>query len=347
MKVLFAGGGTMGPVTPLLAVWEAWKQTDANIEGVWAGTRQGPERPVIESKKIPFFVIPKARFPRHVSFEWLWFVFSFLRAFWVSIRLLQKQKPDLVASAGGYTAVPMVLAANLLGIRIWVHHQDVALTLTTKLTVPFADLVTVAWEQNRKDLGDRVRLVGNPVRQSVLIGSKQQAYEVFNIDQQKPTLLVFGGGTGSAWINKTIDAIVPKLIDQMNVIHVTGHNKLIQAQHSDHHVSGFLDEQMADAYTVADLIVCRAGLGTITELAALSKPAIVIPLPKSPQWANANAVKDASVVLDQTNTDEDSLYETIVTHMQDVTTRSQLGEKMHHTLQTDVSEKIINLLKEL
>ncbi|KKW32339.1 MAG: UDP-diphospho-muramoylpentapeptide beta-N-acetylglucosaminyltransferase [Candidatus Uhrbacteria bacterium GW2011_GWA2_52_8d] len=251
--------------------------------------------------------------------------------------------PDF-ASAGGYTAVPVIYAAKLLGVPVWVHHQDVELTRTTKLTVPFADLVTVAWERNRNELGDRVKLVGNPVRESVLHGSRDRAYEEFKINCKKPTVLVMGGGTGSVWINEVVDEIVGELIVQANVIHLTGSGKRIDSKHPDHHVREFVDPEMADALAVSDVVVCRAGLATITELAALSKVAVMIPLPNSPQEANGQMVEDACVLLDQRHVSSTQLLESIEALLNDKQHRRDLGVKMHNKLRTDVADEMVEML---
>ncbi len=337
----------MGPVTPLLAVWEAWRANDPSVTAVWVGTSRGPERMVVEQQGISFLTLPAARAPRYFSLEWFTSPMVFFVALCKAIRILSAQKPDLVASAGGYTAVPVVYAAKLLGVNVWVHQQDVELTKTTKLTVPFADLVTVAWERNRNDLGDRVKLVGNPVRPSLLRGSRERAYEEFKISKLKPTVLVVGGGTGSVWINESIDEIASRLIQQANVIHLTGRNKPIESRHPDHHVREFIDDEMADALAVADVVVCRAGLSTITELAALSKTAVMIPLPKSPQEANADMVADACVVLDQRQTTSQQLFDAITALLCDEPTRRDLGARMHSKLRTNIADELVEMLKTL
>jgi UDP-N-acetylglucosamine--N-acetylmuramyl-(pentapeptide) pyrophosphoryl-undecaprenol N-acetylglucosamine transferase len=347
MKILFTGGGTMGPVTPLLAVWEAWRLRDASVMAVWVGTKRGPERQVVEQQGISFLTLPAARAPRYFSLEWFTSPFVFLVALAKAIRILHAQQPDLVASAGGYTAVPVVYAAKLLGVNVWVHQQDVEITRTTMATVPFADLVTVAWERNRNDLGDRVKLVGNPVRPSLLRGSRERAYDEFQISKDKPTVLVVGGGTGSVWINEAIDEIVDQLVQQANVIHLTGRNKLLASHHSNYYVREFLDEPLTDALAVADVVVCRAGLSTITELAALSKAAVMIPLPKSPQEANADMVADACVVLDQRQTTPQQLLDTITTLLCDQPTRRDLGARMHSKLRTDTADELVEMLRSL
>ncbi|MBI4435367.1 UDP-N-acetylglucosamine--N-acetylmuramyl-(pentapeptide) pyrophosphoryl-undecaprenol N-acetylglucosamine transferase [Candidatus Uhrbacteria bacterium] len=347
MKILFTGGGTMGPVMPLLAVWEAWKNIDPKVEAVWVGTSRGPERSVVEAQGIPFFTLPVVRLPRYPSLEWITMPFTFLLALYKGTQILRSQKIRLVASAGGYTAVPVIYAAKLLGVNVWVHQQDVEITKTTKLTVPFADLVTVAWERNRNDLGDRAKLVGNPVRPSLLQGSRERAYNEFKIGRHKPSVLVMGGGTGSAWINQAVDTIVGDLAQQANVIHLTGRGKGIESNHPDHHVTEFVDAEMADALAVADVVVCRAGLSTITELAALSKPAIMIPLPHSLQEANADMVADACVVLDQRRTTPEQLLEEIIALLESAQLRRELGAKMHGKLRTNIADELVEMLKTL
>lgn len=337
----------MGSVTPLLAVWEAWKKIDPSVEAIWVGTHRGPERDVVEAQGIPFFTLPMSRLPRYPSLEWLTAPCTFFFACVKATRILSSQKVDLVASAGGYTAVPMVYAAKLLGVNVWVHQQDVELTKTTKLTVPFADLVTVAWERNRNELGDRVKFIGNPVRSSLLRGSRERAYEEFKISKHKPTVLVVGGGTGSAWINNAIDRVAVALTQEANVIHLTGRGKGIESRHPDHHVREFVDLEMADALAVADVIVCRAGLSTITELAALSKAAVIIPLPDSPQHANADMVADASVILEQRHTTLRQLLEVIQALLNDEYRRSDLGAKMHGKLRTNVADELVKMLRSL
>lgn len=332
----------MGPVTPLLAVWEAWKKVDPDVEALWVGTRHGPERSAIESHEIPFLELLVARFPRHMTLEWLTVPFRFLFAFYQAVRIVYFQKPNLVASAGGYSAVPIIFAAKLLGARIWVHQQDVNVTLTNRITVPFADWVTLAWEQSRRSIDHRARVVGNPVRASLVNGSRERAHVRFGTSKDKPTILVFGGGSGATWINQAIDAVALRLVEHANVIHVTGKGKSFhESHHPDYHVREFLDEEMADALALADLVVCRAGMGSITELAALAKPAILIPLPHSPQETNARAVEDACLVLDQRQITPDILLRSIFELLDNEARRKELGMKMRAKLRTHVADDLI------
>lgn len=334
----------MGPVTPLLAVHEALKKIDASVEGIWIGTPHGPERSVVEQAGLRFFGLPVARFVRGWSVEWLLLPLKFLVALYVAVQVVRHEKPDVVGSAGGYTAVPVVIAAKMCGVPVWVHSQDVATTMTTRLTAPLADRLTVAWEGNRRALGERAHLIGNPVRHSVLVGSKDRARETFGLDVHKPTVVVFGGGTGAAWLNAMVREICERVVTKANVIHLTGAGKGSPSSLKHYVVREFLREDMADALAVGDLVVCRAGMGTITELAALGKAAILIPLPHSAQEKNAAAVKDASVVLDQRATSSESLLQKIESLLQDSVERQSLGNKMHDALKTDVADELAQML---
>lgn len=335
----------MGPVMPLLAVHEALKKSDPSLEGVWIGTRQGPERAVVEAAGFSFFALPTARLSRSFRLEWLLLPFLFCSALVSAARIIRAQEPDVVGSAGGYTAVPVVIAARMLGVPVWVHSQDVHVTLTTRLTAPFARRVTAAWEASARVLGAKARVVGNPVRRSILMGSKPRVWERFALDREKPTVVIFGGGTGAAWLNDRTGEIAERLTRSVNVVHLTGSGKGRALPRLEHYaVREFLREDMADALAVADLVVCRAGMGTITELAALGKPAVLIPLPDSAQEENAAAVQDACVVLDQRATTSNKLLETIERLLHDPERRRALGEQMRRALRTDIADELAAML---
>ncbi|MEK7452330.1 MAG: UDP-N-acetylglucosamine--N-acetylmuramyl-(pentapeptide) pyrophosphoryl-undecaprenol N-acetylglucosamine transferase, partial [Patescibacteria group bacterium] len=281
MKILFAGGGTLGPVTPLLAVADAWRKKDSSITFVWVGTKNGPERVFIEKESIPFFSLTTARFPRYPSFEWIFLPFRFFLACLQASLILLRERPQLIAAAGGYTSVPLILIGRILGIPSWIHQSDVLPVLTNRLLSHIATVITVAWPQTQNVFPkSKTYLIGNPVRASVLGGSREHAKKIFAIDETKPTILVFGGGSGARFLNHLMSEIWKDLSMIANVIHVTGKGKMLNETSLTHHyhVVEYLAEEMKDAYALADLVVCRAGTGTITELAALKKAAILIPL---------------------------------------------------------------------
>lgn len=352
MKILFTGGGTLGPVTPLLAILEVWKQKDDSASFVWVGTPQGPERAMIEEQNVPFYILPAARLPRYRSIEWVLLPFKMVWAIGKAAQILRKERPDVIASAGGYTAVPVIIAGYLMRIPSWVHQQDVSLLLTSRLTVPLAKWVTTAWEANRVALGgEKVKVVGNPVRSSVMSSSRARAIEMFGLNPEKPTVLVFGGGGGAKWLNDQMGRIGLELAEKANVIHLTGRGKLgvaLTSLHEDYHARELLTEGMADALTVADVVVSRAGMGAISELSALKKASVIVPLPDSPQEENVRVLEGAgaAVVLRQGETDADELKKVVVELLGDQEKQKVLGGKMGEVMKTDCAGEIIEMLEE-
>ncbi len=349
MKILFAGGGTLGPVTPLLAVIEALKEKQPDAVFVWVGTPHGPERDLLERRGIRFLHIPAARLPRHPSIEWLFLPFKFVWSMYRSWSILSKEKPDVLVGAGGYTSVPLLVLGRFFGIPSWIHHQDVAGLLTHTILSPFVSKITVSWEPS---LGlfpaKKTSLVGNPVRKEVLSGSRARAVREFDLDLSFPTVFVTGGGTGAKWINESMFAIADELAKSANVIHITGKGKMVkQDLPLRYHAVEFLDEEMADAFSVADVVVSRAGMGTMTELAAMAKSVVLIPIPNSPQVVNASVVSESVKVVDQDGTTPQMLLEMITALLGNDDRRKKMGFRLRTLLRTDVAPELADMILEL
>ncbi|HBK35049.1 hypothetical protein A2239_03265 [Candidatus Uhrbacteria bacterium RIFOXYA2_FULL_40_9] len=351
MKIAFTGGGTLGPVTPLLAVLETARKDDPTLESFWIGTAHGPEQELIASEKVIFYALPVARLPRYLSVEWILLPFRFLVALVKAWWILKKEKPSMIASAGGYTAVPVIVIAWFLGIPVWVHQQDVSPLLTNLLTAPFATVVTTAFEKSMKRFPQAItQHLGNPVRPSVLKGSKERAIAHFHLDPTLPTVLVFGGGGGASWLNHAFLSIGADLSKKANIIHLTGKGKMLEPllDLGDHyHAQEFLKEEMADVLAVAELVITRAGMGTITELSALGKASIIIPLPESPQEANAKVIEKAgaAMVLFQEEVSAEEVKDAIFDLLQDQTKRQILSDKMRQLLPTDCAKTLLKQMK--
>ena len=348
MKIIFTGGGTLGPVTPLLAVYETWKQKNQDLTAVWVGTSRGPERRLVAAAVLPFYSLPVARLPRYLSWEWLTFPVFFVAAFLKALWILRREQPDLIASAGGFTGVPMIYAGWLLGIRAWVHQLDIQPLLSNRLTAPLAKYLTVTWPNNLNSFKKPATIVGALVRPSLLVSVKNNA-NVFSLDQALPTVFILGGGSGSTWLNEIMLQIGPRLIEHANVIHVTGRGKMMAGLKMigpRYHVAEFLDEEMAAAWFAATVVVSRAGMGALSELAAFEKPAVIIPLPDSPQEMNAAvlAAARAAIVLTQKDTPASALEKTILSLLTDTEKRRQLSERISTVLSTDGAKQVVELL---
>lgn len=336
MRIVFTGGGSLGPVTPLVAIIEAWKQLDPDVEVFWVGTKHGPERALINELGVNYFHIPVVRFTRYPSVEWFMLPF---RALWAGIKtwvLLQRIEPDLIVGAGGFTQVPVMILGRMQHIPAWVHKQDAAPLVSNNLVASWVNVTTDAWG------GD-----GNPVRASVLAGSKKQAMEDFTLEPNLPTVLVMGGGGGSSPINTLMESVAGEMIKSAQVVHITGRGKRsdrLDQLSARYHTVEFVTSQMADLLAVADLVIARAGMATITELAALSKPAMLIPLSGTQQEANVKRLQEAVVVVNQT-IDPKKFLSLIQELLADNKRCLALGQAIHQALPTDVALSLVRQIK--
>jgi UDP-N-acetylglucosamine--N-acetylmuramyl-(pentapeptide) pyrophosphoryl-undecaprenol N-acetylglucosamine transferase len=347
MRILFSGGGTLGPVTPLLAVAEALLSRADPVELTlfWIGTPAGPERRLVEGMGISFFSLSAPKFDR--TRRWRIFLLPFHFA-WALVRglwLLKRVRPDAVMTAGGYVSVPVVLLAWLMGTPCWVHQQDRRWGLANKIMAPLAIRLSCAWETIGWKESARPWVVGNPVRPSLFDGDRARALVRWGFAADLPTLVVLGGGTGSSWINAALCDIALSLTEEINVLHLTGEGKFAPTPFPVSPSLGkaayvsveFVAEAMADAYALADVVLSRAGMGTISELAALGKPSIIVPIPDSHQTENAEALLKtrAAVVLSQTETTPEGLRGEIVSLFRNENLRIRLAAQIRQVFKTD------------
>ena len=287
MRILFSGGGTLGSVTPLLGMYDAIKKHKSGASFFWIGTKRGPERAFLKhSVNIPFFSIRGAKFRRYISIKNVWDIGYFTIGFFRSLILLRKIRPDICISAGGFVSVPVHLAAKCLGIPTWIHQQDIEIGLANKIMAPLAKTITVSVNVLCNSFPKKKALhLGNPVRDVVYSGKKSRAKNVFDVHTTLPVVLLVGGGSGSVALNMLMCAALPQLAQEYEIIHVYGKEKepenlaVLKKTYTTYHPYAFLAEEMSHAYALADIVVFRGGLGTLTEIAALKKPAICVPKP--------------------------------------------------------------------
>jgi UDP-N-acetylglucosamine--N-acetylmuramyl-(pentapeptide) pyrophosphoryl-undecaprenol N-acetylglucosamine transferase len=335
--ILFAGGGTMGPVTPLLAVLRRMKQLDPELSFAWAGTADGPERGLIETEGIPFYPIPVAKLPRYPTVRWLTWPVAYLRARIAAWNLLRTKRPSLVVAAGGFTQVPIMAAARWRRIPCAIHQLDAEPGLSNKRVAKMCRSVTTSFPYDF-DVFDDVETtrVPTPCRfDPESMPSRTDAAKRFGLQPEKPILFVVGGGTGAAALNDATWKTKSRLLRDMQIIHATGKGKAtVLTQDAGYVMREFLDEEdIKHAYAAADLVVSRAGMGGLSDLACLSKPAIFVPIPKSHQ--EQNVIKLPVAVVEQKEQFEETLQQKILHLLSDADARQALGIKLHDALPTD------------
>lgn len=356
MRILLTGGGTGGSVVPLLAITKEYKKQNPEVEFLFVGTKKGiPEKELVRIYNIPYQGIHCGKLRRY--FDWRNFFDPILLWLGVieSFFIINKFKPNIILSAGSFVSVPVVWLGWVLRIPILIHQQDIVPGLANLIMAPFATKITVTFEKSLADFPrKKTILTGNPVRSEIMNGDKKGAIKKFGLEENLPTLLVVGGGTGAQKINEMIYQIIPELTKFCQVIHLTGKNKYLKssAQYSAtkrYHPYEFLTTEMADAYAVADLVISRAGMGVLTELMALAKPAILIPIPDSHQEKNAQffADKKAVYVLWQKYLTPQFLFEKIRELILNKGELDKLSQNIKKLFQPEATKKIIEEIEKI
>ncbi|MDD4900712.1 MAG: undecaprenyldiphospho-muramoylpentapeptide beta-N-acetylglucosaminyltransferase [Patescibacteria group bacterium] len=367
-KILLTGGGTGGSVAPLLAVAEDLTTqppllvsrggAEAGVEFLWLGTKQGVERAMVEKAGLKFKAIAAGKWRRYFSLKNFWDLIKIKIGFWQALWTIMSWRPDLVMSAGSFVSVPVVWAAWLLRVPVLIHQQDAKPGLANKLMAPFAKAITVTFEKSLRDYGKKAVWTGNPTRRSLAIKNYELKITNFKIRKDLPVVLVVGGGTGAAAINELVEQGLGELTKFCQIIHVTGKNKSIKNYEPASLAGGlkitnykhyeFLDaEQMAAALKLAEVVVTRAGMSVLSELAYLKKPAIIIPMPESHQVENARMFTGAGLVLEQKSLTVEKLVNEIKGLLGDEARRRELGEKMGRAMKQGANEAMVEIINKI
>lgn len=349
MKIAFVGGGTMGPVAPLLTVVNQIRKQRLLWDLLWLGTHEGPEGKVIQDHSIPFFPITTAKIPRYPSLRWITFPFDFLKACREVYRIFKRQRPDLIVTVGGFTAVPAVMVGFCLGITSYAHQYDAHPTWTNRLIAPFVKKMTSSFIYKTSPffLQSECKQIATPTRfQLSMLPTKDEGLAYFKLAQDKPTVLVIGGGTGATALNTAYEVMKDKWLKDVQVIHVAGKGKATMADSYE-----FLSaSEMAMAYAASDLVVTRAGMGSLSELMSCEKPMVIVPIPNKNQQENARKLQehDAAIVLDQSRPGFASmLYGSVMALIKSPADARTLTRYYPEVLKTDQGEELLSSILSL
>jgi UDP-N-acetylglucosamine--N-acetylmuramyl-(pentapeptide) pyrophosphoryl-undecaprenol N-acetylglucosamine transferase len=351
-RILLTGGGTGGSVAPLLAIVHELKNINTvNFEFLWLGSEDGPEQQMVEYENIKFQPIASGKLRRY--FSWKNFLDPFLVVFGFvqSLLIIKHWHPDLVVSAGSFVSVPAVWAAKITRIPVLIHQQDVRPGLANRLMSLAATVITVSFRQSLSDFGDKAVWTGNPVHYEFtdLSLDEQVFTEIFRFEPDLPIILIIGGGTGSQALNSLAGEVLPELIKFCQVVHLTGKDKNngFSFLHPRYKFFEFLNyTQMSAVYKIADIVVSRCGMGVLTELSFLSKPAILIPMPTSHQEDNAEVFyrHQAAIVLDQAKLSGAELIGQIKKVLEDSKLCQQLSTNINKVIKQESAKQITEII---
>ena len=316
MKYLISGGGTGGHIFPAVSIANALREADPSCEILFVGALGRMEMERIPQAGYPIIGLPVKGFDRSHPWRNIRVVIDLLRSMSQARKIVRDFRPDVGIGVGGYASGAAMKMAAKMGVPILLQEQNGFAGVTNKLLKDDAKKICVAYEgMERFFPKEKIILTGNPVRQNLTSGSKEEAIRYFNeefgvnFNAEKKTLLIIGGSLGARTINQSIIAHLNKLIDSnVQVIWQTGKNyladckKALEALTHNNIICTDFVSQMPLAYALADLVISRAGASSISELCLLGKPSILVPSPnvaEDHQTHNAMALvkKDAGVLV--------------------------------------------------
>lgn len=324
--MLISGGGTAGHINPGLAIakYIKSKHPDSNI--LFVGTSRGMEVKLVpaEGFKLKFIKVRGLR--RRLSFDNIIAVKELFHGLADSKRLIKEFKPDIVIGTGGYVCGPVVFMAWKMKIPTLIHEQNAFPGVTNRILSRFVNNVAISFEESEKYFKTSNKLVytGNPIRKEILLANRVSAREKLGIKPEEHLIVVTGGSLGAKRINEVVVKMIikyGKYIDY-NIIFSTGNSQFetIKYMLKEHVRPSFkivpYIYDAANVYAAADIMVCRSGAITCSELTVLGVPAIMIPSPNvvaNHQEYNARSLEKqgAAVVINEQNIDEDLLYRQI------------------------------------
>lgn len=288
MKVVFAGGGTGGHLMAGLSTAEEIRSRFHEAEIIFFGTDKKLEKLCVERLGFQFRQMRARKWERSYKR-----IISFIGVMFVSILeslfAIRKFKPDIVIGLGGYASVSPIIAAKLLSIPSVLLEQNVIPGKANRFLAKWVDEVYCHWRGSLKWLSKAkvVRVTGTPIRKDIIYSQRQLSAKKFGLSPSKKTILITGGSQGAQAINEVILRCLPQLeplSGELQLIHCTGEygyeiaNAAYKQTNIDSFVCSFLDD-MGAAFSMADIIICRAGATTIAEITAIGIPAILIPYP--------------------------------------------------------------------
>ena len=345
------GGGTLGPVTPLLGIVESWRYIEPTVDISWIGTISGPEEELVKEYGIPFHTLFAPKLSRSNKLSWIFVLPALFVSCVLAWQLLKRIKPSIIFSAGGYVSVPIAWMAKLQGIPVWIHQLDYQPGIANKAMAPIAMRISATFEKAIEDFGAKKTIVvGGVMRFTNDIEPTNEMKRKFNLDSSKPTVLITGGGTGALQINEAMQIIGKELSKKANIIHLTGKGKMLPGLEEvapNYYAIEMLTEDMYEAYAVADLVVARGGLGTMMELVRFKKPSIIIPISHSHQELNAAVLAEARAAVVLWAMNPQMLKQTIEKLLKSTDERDRLSKNISEVMRVDGADVIVQKVQKL
>lgn len=359
-----------------MAVISSLQKVNKDLKVTYIGSRFGIESTLIPKMGIKYFGISAGKFRRYhrsailnlldptTIYKNIKDLFAFIKGIGEARKILLHEKPDVVFAKGGFVSFPVGIAARLTKIPLVIHESDLVMGLANKRMATFANKVCVSFpERNFKEIPkEKLVYTGNPVREDILGGRGRLLLDEIGFDRKRKTILVLGGSQGSQFLNETIYKIGEELAREYQVIWIAGERdadwlshlikKEIKKEFQKYlKVYGFITTEIADVYDASDLVISRSGSNVLFELAALGKPAILIPHDVSPgghQYQNARAFSrtGAAFIVRQETLEPKKILKDIRLLLENENQLNDMSEKMKAWSMPDAAGKVAQIIYE-
>ena len=360
-RVIISGGGTGGHIFPAIAIANAIAKKDPAIKILFVGAEGRMEMEKVPAAGYRIIGLPVCGFNRKNPLKNFAVVYKLIRSLFVARTIIRRFRPDAVVGVGGYASAPALWAASRKGIPVIIQEQNSYAGIANKLLARKAQKICVAYDDMERFFPkNKIVVTGNPVRAElshchILRG---QGINYFDLDATKQTILIVGGSLGALTINRSVETFLERIPYNIQLLWQTGKSfyekakKIVECKNTSNVKVFEFVQRMDLAYAVADLVVSRAGAGTISELSIVAKPCILVPSPnvaEDHQTKNALALvqKNAAKMVSDSEAVE-KLTTLAIETVQNKETLETLAENIKkmakfHAAET-IAEEIINLI---
>ena len=360
-KVIISGGGTGGHIFPAISIANALREKYPETEILFVGAENRMEMERVPAAGYPIKGLPVAGFDRKNLLKNVSVLCKLYKSMHLAKKIIRDFKPDIVIGVGGYASGPILKAASQQGIPTLLQEQNSYAGVTNKLLAKQASRICVAYEDMEQFFpASKIVVTGNPVRQDLFFSEekKKEGYSYFNLDPQKKTIVIVGGSLGARTINESVIAHLKEITDsgvqfiwQSGKFYYTvSRENLDKYPDAPVKLTEFIS-RMDLAYAVADLVISRAGAGSISEFCLLGKPVILVPSPnvaEDHQTKNAQALtrKKAAIMIEDKNAVKDLIPVALNTSNNEALLK-ELSKNILKMALPDSANKIVNEIENI
>lgn len=305
-NIIIAASGTGGHIYPGIALAKEMK--DNGFNPVFFVSNNEASAEIIKNSGFEYITFNLSGMPRKASPSFIIFLFKLSFSFFKALKNIVKLKPSAVIGVGGYISVPAVLAAKVCRKKTFIHEQNTVPGIANRFLNRFAGKTLISFKDSEKYFKNKKNIIftGYPVRREILAALKDDACAALKFDKNIFTLLIFGGSLGAVRLNEAAFGAVEILSKKMKIqiIHITGKKGFDEIKRKAEGKNNYLlfdyMHNISNAYAAADLVICRAGAGTVFELLLLDKPAVLVPYPYATdnhQYYNAKEISQNGKII--------------------------------------------------